>query len=540
MTIIETSWEVCNKMGGIYTVLSSRAREMMLAHEGRVVFVGPLFDILPQDFVPTTPSLLAPWIAEEQNKLGLRTVVGEWDIPGRPAVVLVDFSPLWAEKGELYFDMWRDYGLESDKGYGDYDESCLFSIAATRVMHSLIKSLRPRRGSVLCIYNEWQTAMGLLYSKSLQPEIATLFITHATTVGRSIAGNGKELYAHLPNYNGDQMAGELGVVAKHAVEKKAAHASDLFATVSKLTAMECTQLLERTPIVLPNGFENELVPKGKRYMSTRKAARQRLASIASRLTGLSINDKDIFLSLGGRYEYRNKGIDLYVESVARLRASYKGKKRIVAFILVPAWVAEPRADLQYLLGRSELQQNTPLQHPSLTHWLHNMEEDATQCHLHYLGLDKVDEQVNIIHIPVYLTGQDGIVDMTYYELLCGMDMTVYPSYYEPWGYTPLESIACGVPTVTTRYAGFGLWAEDELSGNSEATDKGIPVAVLARTDHNAGDIAEAIAQHITRLSEGKLGTAKALREASWELAERASWQHFYKHYLMAYKSIKKK
>lgn len=540
MTIIETSWEVCNKMGGIYTVLSSRAREMMSAHEGRVVFVGPLFDTLPQDFVPTTPSLLTPWIAEEQDKLGLRTAVGEWDIPGRPAVVLVDFAPLWAEKGDLYFDMWRLYGLESDKGYGDYDESCLFSIAATRVMHSIIRSLRPRRGSVLCIYNEWQTSMGLLYSKSLQPEIATLFITHATTVGRSIAGNGKELYAHLPNYNGDQMAGELGVVAKHAVEKKAAHESDIFATVSKLTAIECTQLIERTPVVLPNGFENELVPKGKRYMSTRKEARLRLATIASRLTGLSINDKDIFLSLGGRYEYRNKGIDLYVESIARLRESYQGKKRIVAFVLVPAWVAEPRADLQYLLQHGELEQNMPLQHPSLTHWLHNMQEDASQCHLRYLGLDKVDERVNIIHIPVYLTGQDGIVDMTYYELLCGMDMTVYPSYYEPWGYTPLESIACGVPTVTTRYAGFGLWAEDELSGNSEAIDKGIPVAVLKRTDHNAGDIATEIAEQITRLSEGKLGTAQALRESSWELAERASWRHFYKHYLTAYKSIKKK
>lgn len=543
MMILETSWEVCNKMGGIYTVLSSRAKEMMSAHQGEVIFIGPLQgETLPQDFIASTSDILHPWVEQAQSTFALRTAVGTWDIPGNPPVILVDYSPLWDEKGSLYFEMWEQYHLQSDKGYGDYDESCLFSIAAARLMHSLIDVLRPQRkqGQIISIFNEWQTAMGILYSKKHRPDLATLFITHATTVGRSIAGNGKDLYAYMPYYNGNQMAEELGVVAKHSVERLAAHTSDLFATVSKLTAAECTQLLERTPLVLPNGFEGNFVPKGRKYTQARKVAREKLTLIAQALTGLPANSKDVYLSLGGRYEYRNKGIDLYVESIAKLRNLYKGKKRIFAFILVPAWVAEARADLKYLINTPEEQQQTALQHPTITHWLHNMRDDAAQSHFRYRGLDQVHESVNVIHIPVYLTGNDGIANMSYYELLCGMDMSVYPSYYEPWGYTPLESVAFGVPTITTRYAGFGLWADEVLAQDKNYLEQGTPVAVLARTDHNANEIAEEIAKHICKYAEGKLGKLTELREASFKLAEQAEWKHFYKHYLNAYKSLKKK
>lgn len=534
--ILETSWEVCNKMGGIYTVLSSRARVMMDEHDGQVVFIGPLHaqttDDLPFDFDATTPDLLRDWVATAQPTLGLRTIVGHWRVPGAPPVVLVDFSPLWSERGSLYFDMWQAYGLESDRGYGDYDESSLFAIAAARVMHSLLDSLRPERS--VAIFNEWQTGMGLLYSKLHRPELQTLFITHATTVGRSIAGNGKQLYAWLPHYHGDQMAEELGVVAKHQVEKRAAHTSDLFATVSKLTARECTQLIERTPIVLPNGFEGDFVPRGKAYDKARKTARTRLAEVAARLTGLDISDKDFFISLGGRYEYRNKGIDLFVETIAELRRSFrtKGKKRITAFLLVPGWVAEPRADLAYLLEHPEVLQNA-LPHPTLTHWLHNMPEDAAQCHYRHLGLDEVHDRVNIISVPVYLNGHDGIMNLSYYDLLVGMDMTIYPSYYEPWGYTPLESIAFGVPTITTCYAGFGLWADEELSG-SDSYAQGIPVCLLERSDFNSDDVVQAIAQQVCLQATGKLGTPRALRTEAMALAERAEWRHFYQHYLDAY------
>lgn len=539
--LLETSWEVCNKQGGIYTVLSSRACEMMRVHDSQVVFVGPLLahegGELPRDFDNSSvPEVLKHWSETERANLGLRTEVGTWRVPGTPAVVLVDFTPLWEQKGDLYYRMWSQYGMQSDKGYGDYDECSLFAIASARVMHSILKT-SDKMGRAIAIFNEWQTAMGLLYSKWLHPELKTMFITHATTVGRSISGNGKELYAWMHAYNGDQMACELAVEAKHGIEKRAAHTADIFATVSKLTARECTQLIERTPVVLPNGFEQGFVPHGRAYDQARKEARTRLAEVATRLTGHSITDKDFFISLGGRYEYRNKGIDLFVETIAELRRSYHGRKRITAFLLVPGWVAEARADLAYLLEHPEEATTAPLQHPTLTHWLHNMDTDATQGHLRYLGLDRVHDKVNIIVAPVYLDGYDGIMNMSYYDLLVGMDQTIYPSYYEPWGYTPLESIAFGVPTITTRLAGFGLWAEEELVDDDLYLEQQAPVCVLERTDHNQSEVIAAIASQVMRQALGKVAPLRTLRRASMTLAEKAAWKHFYQNYLQAYQTI---
>lgn len=525
-------------MGGIYTVLSSRALAMMREHEGQVVFVGPLLSPeggdLPIDFEPTLPEQLRFWVEQEQAGFPLRTVVGRWRIPGTPPVILVDFSSLWTRKGDLYFRMWEHYGIQSDKGYGDYDESCLFSIAAAEVMHSLLETFDSKHQPV-AIFNEWQTGMGLLYSKLYRPELKTMFITHATTVGRSIAGNGKQLYAWMPHYTGDQMARELGVEAKHGLEKRAAHVADVFATVSRLTAMECTQLIERTPVVLPNGFEGDFVPRGRAYDAARRRARGRLAEVATALTGLPITERDFFVSLSGRYEYRNKGIDIFVEAIAELRRSYRGRRRITAFLLVPAWVAEPRADLRYVLDHPE-EPRMGLDHPTLTHWLHNMNEDAAQAHFRHLGLDQVDDRVNIVFVPVYLHGHDGIMNLSYYDLLVGMDQTAYPSYYEPWGYTPLESVAFGVPTVTTCYAGFGLWADEQLRGTPFYQD-GIPVVMLERNDFNQAEVIEAVAEQIALQATGRLGTARTLRTESMRLAEQAEWRHFYKYYLDAYESL---
>ncbi|MDO4707580.1 MAG: glycogen/starch synthase [Porphyromonadaceae bacterium] len=541
--ILETSWEVCNKMGGIYTVLSSRARAMTEAHKDEVVFVGPLLtgegEAMPQDFLSAPPTkAVEQWFNKLDGSLeGMRLVVGRWNVPGKPSVVLVDFTPMWEQKGDIYFAMWQAYGLQSDKGYGDYDEASLFAVAASKVMMSLVQTL-PKRTKHIAIFNEWQTAMGLLHAKLTVPTLRTLFITHATTVGRSIAGNGKELYAYMAHYDGDQMAAELNVEAKHAVEKLAAHRADCFATVSKLTARECAQLIGREPVVLPNGFEGDFVPKDKKYTTVRSKARKALASVAARLTGQPITERDCFVSLGGRYEYRNKGIDLFVEAVARLRQSYQGKRKVVAFLLVPGWVAEPRADLKYLLSNPSEENSGPMQHPTLTHWLHNHDTDAAMSHFRHLGLTSVDERVNIIFVPCYLHGADGIFNLSYYDLLAGMDLTVYPSYYEPWGYTPLESVAFGVPTVTTGFAGFGLWAQEELESNALFLQSGLPVRLIERTDHNAYEVIEQLSAHIVAIAALKPAEARAAREEAFRLAELAEWRHFYKYYLAAYKGIK--
>ena len=537
--LLETSWEVCNKMGGIYTVLASRAATMTRRHPQDIIFVGPLLaaegDTLPLDFIPTAVPELAAWQREASAELGLRLVVGRWAVAGEPAVVLVDFKPLWQEQGELYFEAWKEYGIEGDKGYGDYDESCLFAVAAARVMQSILGYYQPKQQ--IALFNEWQTGLGLLWLHLHAPEVKTIFITHATTVGRSIAGNYKELYTYMDAYQGDQMARELGVEAKHTLEKRAAHTADVFATVSRLTAREAKQLLEREPVVLPNGFHVGASPLSSSLAAKRRKARRLLAAVASKLYGTPIDERAYFISLGGRYEYRNKGIDLFIESLYRFAQQYQGEREIVACLLVPAWEAGPRAELQYLLSHPEEPAQQPLQHPELTHWLYNTDHDRAVAHIRHRGLDRAEGKVKLLFVPCYLNGIDGIFDLSYYDLLVGMDLTIYPSYYEPWGYTPLESIRYGVPTITTTLAGFGLWAEEEQQTKPFAELKHQPVHIVPRDDRNVdeaiGRIAELIGEQLALTPD----EAKAQRRSAYELAKRADWELFYRHYEDAYRLL---
>ena len=526
-------------MGGIYTVLASRAATMTRRHPQDIIFVGPLLaaegEALPLDFIPTAVPELAAWQREASSELGLRLVVGRWAVAGEPAVVLVDFKPLWQEQGELYFETWKEYGIEGDKGYGDYDESCLFAVAAARVMQSILGYYQPKQQ--IALFNEWQTGLGLLWLHLHAPEVKTIFITHATTVGRSIAGNYKELYTYMDAYQGDQMARELGVEAKHTLEKRAAHTADVFATVSRLTAREAKLLLEREPVVLPNGFHVGASPLSSSLAAKRRKARRLLGAVASKLYGTPIDERAYFVSLGGRYEYRNKGIDLFIESLYRFAQQYQGEREIVACLLVPAWEAGPRAELQYLLSHPEEPAQQPLQHPELTHWLYNTDHDRAVAHIRHRGLDRAEGKVKLLFVPCYLNGIDGIFDLSYYDLLVGMDLTIYPSYYEPWGYTPLESIRYGVPTITTTLAGFGLWAEEELQTKPFAELKHQPVHIVPRDDRNVdeaiGRIAELIGEQLALTPD----EAKAQRRSAYELAKRADWELFYRHYEDAYRLL---
>lgn len=531
--LLETSWEVCNKQGGIYTVLTSRAHEMMKRHDGRIIFIGPLLteqEDLPTDFENTVPAILEDWHRDAAPSLDLRYVCGSWRTPGSPPVVLVDFEPLYAQKAKLYYEMWEHFGIQSDKGYGDYDEASLFGIAAAQTMHSLCEYLCPEDQPAIGIFNEWMLGMGLLYSKRKTPRLKTLFLTHATTTGRSIAGNNKALYAYMPGYNGDQMAAELGVEAKHGIEKAAAHQSDTFATVSELTAKECRQLLERDPMVLPNGFEPNFVPQGEEYERRRAEARKRLLYVAEHLTGKQLPADTLLIATSGRYEYRNKGIDLFIDAVSEAGRSGKLRTPTLAFILVPAWVAGARADLQYLLNHPDPTEykEKPLPYPFLTHWLHDIQEQTIS--------KRLDEsagsagEVSFIFVPCYLNRKDGIFGLGYYDLLIGMDLTVFPSYYEPWGYTPLESIAFGIPTVTTDLSGFGLWAMQERGSRD---DFSTGVAVIKRTDDNYAEAVQAIADLLYRWPAESTDRT-ACRLAAMQTASHAEWRLFYDRYEEAY------
>ena len=532
--ISEVSWEVANKVGGIYTVLSSRAGEMMRRHgAGQVLFVGPrlrpveeMVDFRAETFCNTLPSHI--------SLLGVELPItqGYWLTPGGEAqTILVDYKPLATVRDQLYYLMWERYGIQSELGYGDYDDSCLFAVAAAATLLAVTPQLASPSSQPIAIYNEWITGMGLLYHHLEQPDLRSLFITHATTVGRSICSNGKDLYRYFTGYHGDQMASELHVEAKHALEKAAAHTATIFATVSEVTALECTQLLERTPIVLPNGFDSLATSQNQ------SVARQRLLDVASRLYGKTFaTERTTLVATSGRYEYRNKGIDLIVASLeSLLQQQAKLSSDLILYFFIPAWVAEPRADLAYLLSDTDPESGiTPLQYPYLTHWLHNLREDTLAGRLGaLLERGATAQRIYPIFVPTYLDGHDGILDLPYYDLLSALDLTLFPSYYEPWGYTPLESIAYGVPTVTTDLSGFGQAILD-LYGEKAMQTLAHGVQVIPRRDYDDAFVTKALA---TILTEASCGLPTAYHEQARETASHALWRLYYDHYMLAYRQI---
>ena len=492
--IFETSWEVCNRVGGIYAVLSTRAASMQAEHPDKVFFFGPDFGDHSDIYFREDKSLLKNWrLKIEDLKIPVR--IGRWQIPGEPIAILLKFDALWARKDEIYAWAWNKFQVQSHAAYGDYDESCLFGYAAGMVMESLyhhLSNLKNRNNLNFCTHaNEWQTAFAIFYLQDHCPQIATLFTTHATGIGRSIAGNGKPLYDYFEGYNGDQMANELNMVSKHSVEKQAAHHADCFTTVSSITARECKQLLDKpVDIITPNGFEPTFVPKGRAFDERRAEARAALRKVAGEQLGGVVPENALFVAISGRQEWKNKGIDVFADALDKLAQkiyhSTHNEREVVAFVMIP------------YLDRAPSRKG----------------------------------KVSAVFVPYYLDGHDPLFGKTYYELLIGMDVTVFPSYYEPWGYTPLESCAFHVPTITTSLAGFGAWAAEQKEQ--------FGVIVIDRNDSNFAEVSNHIAEDLLRFDRlSDEDKARARKEAA-AVAKKADWKHFFKYYRQAYDIALKK
>ena len=530
--IFESSWEVCNKVGGIYTVLSTRAKTLQEALRDKIIFIGPDFwKENESPYFKEDSSLFADWQWEAKNQ-GLKIRVGRWTVPGEPIAILVDFNPYFEKKNDIYGWLWENYGVDSLHAYGDYDEASMFSYAAALVVESLYNHYLTLKDKVIYHANEWMCGLGALYINNKLPQIGTIFTTHATSIGRSIAGNMKPLYDYLFAYNGDQMAGELNMQSKHSIEKQTAYYVDCFTTVSDITAKECVELLDKpVDVVLPNGFDNSFVPSTAKFTRKRNAARRKMLDVANALLGEDLDDDTLLVSTSGRYEFRNKGIDVFVEAMNRLLRDRDLKKKVVAFIEVPGWVGEPRKDLQERL-KSRKKYDTPLDVPQVTHWLHNMSHDNVLGMMKYYDMhNRKDEKVKVIFLPCYLDGNDGIVNLTYYDIVLGNDLCIYPSYYEPWGYTPLEAIAFKVPCITTDLAGFGLWANSVFGKNGEIEDG---VKVIHRTDYNYSEVADIIKDTVADFSNMPQKQVDACRKNAGELSKKALWSEFIKYYYEAY------
>ncbi len=529
--IFETSWEVCNKIGGIYTVLSTKAKCLQDLHKDRIIFIGP--DVWsaenPARDFKECKRTLRKWRETAVFPEGVEVRVGRWEVPGRPIAILVKFEALYASKDQFYGRLWELYGVDSLHAYGDYDEACAFARASALVIESLVNYLGKDADDVVAHFNEWTTGAGLLAIKESMPKVATVFTTHATSIGRSICGNGKPLYDQLPNYNGDQMAAELNMESKHSLEKAATREADCFTTVSDVTAAESTQLLERKPdVVTPNGFEPGFVPAATRFAKARKAARRRLLDVANALTGRSFGDDTFIMCTSGRCEYRNKGIDVYCDAMDRL-ADGGVPRKVLSFVMVPAWCGGPRADLAQALAEKH---GAALNDPCLSHVLNNYDYDAVNARIHQLGFAhrNLEGDVTLIYVPCYLNGNDGVFNMSYYDLLIGMDATAFPSYYEPWGYTPLESVAFGVPTVTTSLSGFGQW----VAATADNTFAGCGVVAVPRGDADYDNVVAQIAHKLKSLMSLDDAARADVSAAAMATAAAADWSNFIGFYTKAF------
>ena len=523
--LFEVSWEVCNKVGGIHTVIATKALTVTKRMGDNYIVIGP--DLMQESLNPefeADDTLLTAW-RESLYEEGIRVRIGRWNVEGRPIAILIDFKSLISQKDDVLKRLWEDYHVDSISGQWDYVEPVLFGHAAGMVVKSYAENFCTSADKIVAHFHEWMTASGGLYLRKNASYVATVFTTHATVAGRCIAGNGLSLYSDLHKFNADDLSRRFNVTAKHSIEKMAAMYHDSFLTVSDITANECKYLLGREVThITPNGFENDFVWQGEEYASKRAEARKAMIEVAEACYGKKFDKEPLIIGTSGRYEYRNKGLDLFMESLKRL-ASCALDREILAYITVPAANNGPRADLVRYLADAE-QPIDAAQWKYSTHYLENRQWDPVSQAIRGSVLESADSKVKVIFVPSYLNANDGVFNKNYYEMLAGMDLTIYPSYYEPWGYTPLESVAFSVPTITSNLSGFGLWAVKQADHSG--------VEVISRDDNNDAYAVEQIVAATLRFMQLGQEQVEAIRESASELSKKALWDNFFSYYEKAY------
>lgn len=533
--LFEVSWEVCNKVGGIHTVISTKALTLVKELKDQYLLIGP--DVWMEtrknpEFIEDR-YIYRTW-RETAEATGLRIRIGRWNVAGNPIVILVDFTQYYALKDEIFATFWEKYQLDSLSGQWDYTEPAIFGYAAAKVIESFYDYHISSTDRLIAQFHEWMTGAGVLYLKDRTPQIGLAFTTHATVMGRSIAGSGMPLYREMENFNPETLAHNLNVVAKFSLEKIAAREADSFSTVSNLTARECKYFLgKEVDVVTPNGFEDSFVPSGDDFQKQRDAAKEKLFTVAEAVISAPIPRDSLLTVTSGRYEFFNKGIDVYIDALAQLNRDPNLERNVLAYIMVPAGHTGHMEHVIQRMAQKEYAQPTPGEY--LTHALHHPDGDPVLRRLHDNGLyNRPEDKVKVIFVPCYLDGHDGIFNAHYYKLLIGFDLSVFASYYEPWGYTPLESLAFHIPTVTTTLAGFGLWIQSQDPDGKSCN------GVLIRDDDNFLEVTNGISQHIKRCLSLDASGIDTARHQAWEVSRTALWDNLIDYYYESYNTALEK
>ena len=521
--LFEVSWEVCNKVGGIYTVVSSKA-DLMVREYDNYFLVGPYF-AGDTSFIfdeKTPPGELRKIFDILKNK-GIICHYGSWQIKGNPQTILIDFSGLLNRKDEFKKNYWESYQIDSLKAGWDFEEPMIWATAVGMLIEEFAK--HKEQSTIVGHFHEWLAGFALLYLNRVDAKVATVFTTHATMLGRTIAGNGENLYEMIDHMDTYKEAYKHGVQDKFLTEKASAHTATVFTTVSEITAIEAEKILGRTAdVLLENGLNSDKFPSYEEMSLKHVEYRERMKEFI-KIYFFPHYSFDLYntiiLFIAGRYEYKNKGIDIFIKALAKLNENLKNEnsnKTVVVFFWIPREVHGTKLELSQnkayyeeiqhfvernikkiktkiisniltspipkgtkgedlpiklaeglfdpaLLREANLLKSRFHKHGNpllITHNISNESEDSIIKGFIENGLNNQEEdRVKVIDYPIYLSGVDGLINLSYYDAIIGSHLGVFPSYYEPWGYTPLESAALGVPSLTTDCGGFGRFLQEK-------------------------------------------------------------------------------
>ncbi|MBW3018574.1 hypothetical protein KY329_00105 [Candidatus Woesearchaeota archaeon] len=586
--LFEVSWEVCNKVGGIYTVITSKAGPAIREYGEGYFLIGPYFPkkaygVFEEEPIPEVYSA----IFEKLKSEGLEIHYGTWLTKGNPKVFLIDFTDFTKNKDGIKTALWDWYQIDSlNTEYFDFDEPIIWSFAVGKLLEELSKIHQGK--NIVAQFHEWLCAAGLFYLRHNNLPIATVFTTHATTLGRALAIHDRDLYRDLDSLNPDEEAKKLGpsVFAKYLTEKQAAHNAHVFTTVSEITGIEAEKILGRKPdVLLFNGLDMSKFPTFEESSVRHRFFKQRIKQFLMYnffpYYTFDLGNTLIYF-IAGRYEYRDKGIDVFIKALAKLNDELKQdksfKKTIVAFFWIPAnvkaihpellqnrtlffdvkdsvddnidliknrvinlLITKSQIDAKTLFGSEFYEELRPKilriaqsrkgPPPVSTHELYNEGSDQIMRALLDSGLDNSeDDVVKIVYYPIYLTGADGLLDTSYYESMIGSDLGVFPSYYEPWGYTPLEAAALGISSLTTDLAGFGRYICKDCSLETKYPG----IFVLPRFQKSNEEITESLVKMMKTFASFSAKERTENKIAAQKIATTCDWNIFFGHYIEAY------
>lgn len=589
--LVEVAWEVCNQVGGIYTVIRSKVPATVPVWGDRYCLLGPYFPNMAQgEFEPYDD--LAVHTAADPFGAAVRTMraqgydvqIGTWLITGRPRVVLINPFQAYGQLGQHKADLWQRHGIPSPDNDDLLHQVIAFGHLTTIFFQHVAAQVKPAQ-RLLGHFHEWMTGVAIPELRRLQVPAHLLFTTHATLLGRYLAMNDPAFYDHLMWVNWEKEAKHFNIEPAVRMERAAAHGSHVFTTVSELTVRECIYLLDRIPdAVLPNGLNIERFVALHEFQNLHQQYKAKIHEfvMAHFFQSYAFDlDKTLYFFTSGRYEYHNKGFDLTLEALARLnhRIQQSGLDgQVVMFFItkrpytsINPQVLERRAlldevhetcqaierqvgerlfyaaaassdhklpdlsamvdDYWKLRYRRTLQSwKTNTLPPVITHNLVNDQDDDILNFMRRASLlNHKHDRVKMVYHPDFVSPASPLLGMEYGQFVRGCHMGVFPSYYEPWGYTPLECVARGVPAITSDLSGFGDYV---LQTIPEPEQKGI--FVVHRQEKSFDESAEELCNMLWDFVQLNRRERIMQRNAVESSAELFDWKNLRVHYDRAY------